>query len=277
SDWDAVEALQDLVTADSGEVDEKLATAIIQERGAVRRIQALKKSPERDLSLAAGRLEHSLRSSENRQLSRSCDGQSCPGDPTTGQSLGTSLMSVVKGNEGGQTTFSDEPLTAPTPNPIESSSSASSQAKGGLFGDGTLYEQSFPRYDEAYLGLATGAKPLVLTTAGRKGLRAPWAACASRSGQPKVHPLKMSRLRADYPRSFAVMEGLQPYGTSKARLFPDDGDLTNPRLLPRAITCTELLSPECAKQLAPRLTGSQERLSGQTRYIGLDLADGGKS
>ncbi|KAF4663255.1 hypothetical protein FOZ61_000749 [Perkinsus olseni] len=69
SDWDAVEALQDLVTADSGEVDEKLATAIIQERGAVRRIQALKKSPERDLSLAAGRLEHSLRSSENRLLS----------------------------------------------------------------------------------------------------------------------------------------------------------------------------------------------------------------
>ncbi|KAF4694779.1 hypothetical protein FOZ60_006933 [Perkinsus olseni] len=127
--------------------------------------------------------------------------------------------------------------------------------KGGLFGDGTLYEQSYPRYDEAYLGLATGLKPLVLTTAGRK----------------------MSRLRADYPRSFAVMEGLQPYGTSKARLFPDDGDLTNPRLLPRAITCTELLSPECAKQLAPRLTGSQERLSGQTRYIGLDSADVGKS
>ncbi|KAF4741683.1 hypothetical protein FOZ62_011245, partial [Perkinsus olseni] len=178
---------------------------------------------------------------------------------------------------GGQTTFSEEPLTAPAPNPIESSSSAASQAQGGLFGDGTLYEQSFPRYDEAYLGLAAGDKPLVLTTAGRKGLRAPWAACASRNDQPKVHPLKMSRLRADYPRSFAVMEGLQPYGTSKARLFPDDGDLTNPRLLPRAITCTELLSPECAKQLAPRLTGSQERLSGQTRYIGLDSADVGKS
>ncbi|EER12762.1 ARM repeats containing protein, putative [Perkinsus marinus ATCC 50983] len=66
SDWDAVEALQDLVTADSGKIDEKIAMAIVQERGALRRIQTLKKSPEKDLSQAASRLEASLVPSEKR-------------------------------------------------------------------------------------------------------------------------------------------------------------------------------------------------------------------
>lgn len=97
-----------------------------------------------------------------------------------------------------------------------------------------------------------------------------------------VHPLNTSRLRADYPRSFAAMNGLQPYGNTKARLFPDDGgsmlrsavtfividsDPINPRLLPHALTVVEMLSPECAKQLAPKLRASQERLSGQSRCV----------
>ncbi|EER12763.1 hypothetical protein Pmar_PMAR018015 [Perkinsus marinus ATCC 50983] len=135
----------------------------------------------------------------------------------------------------------------------------------GLVGDGTCYEHSFPRYDKAYLGL-NSETPLVFTEAGQKGLRAPWDSCTK--DQPMVHPLNTSRLRADYPRSFAAMNGLQPYGNTKARLFPDDGDPINPRLLPHALTVVEMLSPECAKQLAPKLRASQERLSGQSRNLG---------
>ncbi|KAF4671742.1 hypothetical protein FOL47_001240 [Perkinsus chesapeaki] len=168
------------------------------------------------------------------------------------------------GHEGGQTTF----CTDAVPPPQASTTSSSSQLKCSLFGDETLYELSFPRYDVAYLGL-TPTKPLVLTRAGRKAMRAPWKAACASEGESKVHPLRMSRLRADYPRSFSVMEGLQPYGTSKAHLFPEEGELTHPSL-PEAVTRVEMLSPECAKQLAPRLTGAQERLSGQSRYVGFE-------
>ncbi|KAF4671743.1 hypothetical protein FOL47_001241 [Perkinsus chesapeaki] len=69
SDWDSIEALQDLITTEAGEVDERLATAVVQEKGAIRRIQALKKSLERDLSEAAARLEELLKSSGKRYRS----------------------------------------------------------------------------------------------------------------------------------------------------------------------------------------------------------------